>query len=57
MLCQIGLPPVLAAFVFAITVGVSLWLVSQLLDYADVEEISNRELTKFEQISLMQFVN
>ena len=45
------------ALILAIPRRLSFWIVSQLLDYSDVEEISNRDLTKVEQISLMQFVN
>ena len=55
--CQIGLPPIQGALILAIPRRLSFWIVSQLLDYSDVEEISNRDLTKVEQISLMQFVN
>ena len=42
---------------FCTLVALSFWIVSQLLDYSDTEEIGNRILTKVEQISLMQFVN
>ena len=55
--CQIGLPPIQGELILAIPKRLSFWIVSQLLDYSDTEEIGNRILTKVEQISLMQFVN
>ena len=57
VLCQIGLPPIQGELILAIPRRLSFWIVSQLLNYSDVEEIGNRDLTKVEQISLMQFVN